>query len=196
MRKFIIFFIIAVLVLPLIVSARIGVGVGTGKIKIDEPLKPGNISVLPSITVFNTGDEPADYEVKISYLSSQPQLRPDEEWFSFNPSSFSLEPGQSQSVAIRLTLPVKAKPGDYLAYLEARPVVKPGSGTTLNVAAATKFYFTVVPANIWYAAFYRISYFFGTYAPWSWLILAIIFGAIILVFFRKFFVFQVGVKKP
>lgn len=132
MQKFIIFCLIVVLILPLAVFAKIGVGVGTGKIKVDEPVKPGSVYNLPSIAVFNTGDEAGDYEMGVAYHSGQPELRPDKEWFNFTPSSFYLEPNQSQSVAIRLTLPVKTQPGDYFAYLEARPVVKRASGTTIT----------------------------------------------------------------
>jgi hypothetical protein len=195
MQKFIIFFLIAVLILPLIVFAKIGVGVGTGKIKIDQPLKPGGVYNLPSIGVFNTGDEPGDYEMGVAYHSDQPELRPAKEWFNFTPSSFYLEPNQSQSVAIRLDLPVKTQPGDYFAYLEGRPVVKDGKGTTITVAAATKVYFTVIPVNIWQAIIYRISYFFNLYAPWTWVVLVLFLGAIVIVIFKKFFSFQIGIKK-
>lgn len=175
--------------------AGIGVGVNLGKIEIDEPLKPGGIYNFPSIGVINTGDEPGDYELEITYHQDQPQLRPAQEWFSFNPSSFHLEPGQSQSVAIKLNLPVKTKPGDYFAYLEAHPVIKAGPGTTIGVAAATKTYFTIVPANIWQAICYKISSFFTIYAPWTYIVLAIVIAAIIIVIFRKFFAFKIAIRK-
>ncbi len=175
--------------------ARIGVGVNLGKIEIDEPLRPGGIYKFPIIGVINTGDEAGDYEVEVTYHQDQPQLKPAQEWFSFEPQQFHLEPGQSQSVAVKLTLPVKAKPGDYFAYLEAHPIIKAGPGTTIGVAAATKVYFTVVPANIWQAITYRISSFFATYAPWTYVVLAIVIGAIIIVIFRKFFAFQIGIRR-
>jgi len=178
-----------------IALAGIGVGVNLGKIKIDEPLKPGGIYNFPSIGVINTGDEPGDYELEITYHQDQPQLRPAQEWFSFSPSQFNLEPGQSQSVAVKLTLPVKTKPGDYFAYLEAHPIIKAGPGTTIGVAAATKTYFTVVPANIWQAIIWRISSFFTMYAPWTYVALAIVIGAIIIVIFRKFFAFRIAIRK-
>ncbi len=47
--------------------AQIGVGVGVGKIQVDEKLKPGMIYQLPSFTVLNTGGEPSDYEISIQY---------------------------------------------------------------------------------------------------------------------------------
>lgn len=196
MKKFLLFFLIVILALPLIVLARVGVGVGTGKIKVKEPMKPGGIYNLPSISVFNTGDEAGDYEMAVTYNYEQPELQPLQEWFNFSPSPFSLEPAKNQSVAVKLALPVKTKPGDYFAYLEAHPIVKKtGGGTTITVAAATQLYFTVIPANIWQGIFYRISFFWTKYSPWTWVVLCIILGAIVIVIFRKFFSFQVGIKK-
>ncbi|HDZ54624.1 MAG TPA: hypothetical protein ENI19_03280 [Candidatus Nealsonbacteria bacterium] len=177
------------------VVARIGVGVNLGKIEIDEPLKPGGIYNFPIIGVINTGDEAGDYEVEVTYHQDQPQLRPAQEWFSFEPQQFNLEPGQSQSVAIKLTLPVKTKPGDYFAYLEAHPIIKAGPGTTIGVAAATKTYFSVVPANLLQAVIWRVSSFFTMYAPWTYVVLSIIAGAIIITIFRKFFAFQIGIRR-
>ena len=194
MKKIILLVLISFF-LTSIALAGIGVGVNLGKIEIDEPLKPGGIYNFPSIGVINTGDEPGDYELEITYHQDQPQLRPAQEWFSFNPSSFHLEPGQSQSVAIKLSLPVKTRPGDYFAYLEAHPVIKAGPGTTIGVAAATKTYFSVVPANIWQAIIWRISSFFTMYAPWTYVALAIVIGAIIIVIFRKFFAFKIAIRK-
>ncbi len=66
--------------------AGVGVGVNLGKIEIDEPLKPGGIYNFPSLGVLNTGDEPGDYEVEVTYHQDQTQLRPAQEWFSFDPS--------------------------------------------------------------------------------------------------------------
>ncbi len=177
------------------VFASVGVGVNLGKIEIDEPLKPGGIYNFPSIGVINTGDEPGEYELEITYHQDQPELRPLQEWFSFTPQQFHLEPGASQSVAVKLILPVKTKPGDYFAYLEAHPIIKAGPGTTIGVAAATKTYFTVVPANIWQAITHRISSFFEVNAPWTYVVLAMVIGAIIIVIIRKFFAFQVGIRR-
>ena len=196
MQKLFIFSLITVLFFPLVVFAGVGVGVGTGKINIDQPLKPGGIYDLPSFSVLNTGDEPGDYEVEVTYHSQQTQLKPSQEWFSFSPQSFFLEPKESQVVAVKLSLPVKATPGDYLGYLEAHPVIKGGEGTTrVGIAAATKLYFTVVPANFWQAIIFRISSFWALYSPWTWIVLVVIVVGIVLVFFKKHFAFQIGVKK-
>ena len=126
------------------VFAGVGVGVNLGKINIDEPLKPGGIYSFPVIGVINTGDEPGDYELAVTYHQDQPELRPAESWFNFSPASFRLEPGESQNVVIVLSLPVRMKPGNYFAYLEAHPVIESGPGTTIGIAAATKAYFTEI----------------------------------------------------
>ena len=87
MKKIILSSIIILLATIMItpqVFARIGVGVNLGKIEIDEPIKPGGIYNFPNIGVINTGDEAGDYEVAVTYHQDQPELRPSQEWFSFN----------------------------------------------------------------------------------------------------------------
>lgn len=177
------------------VFASVGVGVNLGKIEIDQPLKPGGIYNFPSIGVINTGDTAGEYELAVTYHQDQPELRPAQEWFSFSPAKFHLEPGGSQSVAIKLSLPVKVKPGDYFAYLEAHPIIKAGPGTTIGVAAATKTYFKVVPANIWQAIYYKVSSFLTMYAAWTYVVLAVAAAAIIIAIVRKFFALQITIRK-
>ena len=195
MKKIIVLCLLAILAMPLFTFARVGVGVNLGKIELDESLKPGGIYNFPSLGVINTGDEAGDYEVAVTYHQDQPQLRADQKWFDFSPSQFHLEAGKSQSVEVTLNLPMKVKPGDYFCYLEAHPIIKAGPGTTIGVAAATKTYFTVAPANIWQAIYYRISSFFTMNAPWSYVVLAVVITAIILVIFRKFFSFKINIRK-
>ena len=195
MKIKIIILIIASFFIASVSLAGIGVGVNLGKIEIDEPIKPGGIYNFPSIGVINTGSEPADYELAITYHQDQPEIRPLQEWFSFSPSSFRLEPGESQNVAVKLTLPTKTKPGDYFAYLEAHPVIKAGPGTTIGVAAATKTYFSVAPANILQAISYRVSSFFAIYAPWTYIVLLVVAGAVAIAAFRRFFKFNIGITR-
>jgi len=177
------------------VFAGVGVGVNLGKINIDEPLKPGGIYSFPVIGVINTGDEPGDYELAVTYHQDQPELRPAESWFNFSPASFRLEPGESRNVVIVLSLPVRMKPGSYFAYLEAHPVIAAGPGTTIGVAAATKTYFTVLPANLWQAVTHRVSSFFVLYAPWTYVVLSVVIGATLIVLFRRFFSFKFGISR-
>lgn len=184
------------LILPIVVLARIGVGVGTGKIQVDQKLKAGLIYTLPPLTVLNTGDEPSEYEVGIQYHENQPEMRPPKEWFSFEPLNFHLEPGKSQVVQIKLTLPVKGvKPGDYFAFLQGFPTKKAQvGGTSVGVAAAAKLYFTVAPANIFVGIYYRIASLYKLYAPWSYVISAIIIVALLIVLFRRYFSFNIGIN--
>ncbi len=185
------------LLLPVLVFAKIGVGVGTGKIQMDQPLKPGLIYTLPSLVVINTGDEPAEYGVGIQHREKQPEKIPSKEWFSFEPLNFHLEPGQSRIVQIKLTLPVKGvEPGDYFAFLQGFPIQKIETGqASVGVAAAAKLYFTVAPSNIFVGIYYRTLSLLTLYSPWSYVILAIIIAALVVVLFRKFFSFNIGLSR-
>jgi len=190
-----------VLILPVMVFARIGVGVGAGKIHINEPLKAGGIYDLPAIPVLNTGDEPAKYLFSVQYHEGQEQrtdmgLKPAEAWFSFTPASFPLEPGKVQTVKVTLTLPAKIKPGNYFAYLEARPVKKATTGgvTSIGVAAATQLWFTVAPSNFFQGIYYRFISLYSRYHPWDTIVLAVIFVAALLWFVSKKFKFQIARK--
>lgn len=182
------------LVLSSSAVAKIGVGVGLGKIQIGEPLSPGGIYKLPSLPVLNTGDEAGDYEVAATYQHEQEQLRPEEAWFSFNPKSFHLEAGGSQKVDISLNLPVKAKPGDYFAYLEAHPTAKK-DGVTIGVAAATKLNFTVKPSGVLGAAITRVTSWLENNAPYSYWLLAGLIGLAVILIFRRFFALKLGIRR-
>lgn len=181
---------------PNSVFAKIGVGVGTGKIQVEEKLTPGLIYSLPILTVLNTGDEPSDYEVSVAFQQSQPELKPLSGWFIFNPQKFFLEPGGVQNVEVKLNLPLQIEPGNYFAYLEAQPVKKAIQGkTTIGVAAASKLYFTVVPANIFQAFYYKIISFYKVYDPWPQRLtfLVILFLGFLLI--KRFFNIQINLKK-
>lgn len=184
-----------VLIFPLAVSARIGVGMGTGEIRIDKALKPGGIYEFPSLSITNTGDEPGYYTLGIAYHVDRPELRPPKEWFSFSPDKFYLEAGQQQRVAVKLTLPVKTEPGEYFNYVEAFPVIEKEGGTSMGVAVGARLFFTVVPANLWQAFTWRVSTFWTNNSPWTWVVLGMVLAAIIVLLFKRFFSFQLGVKK-
>ena len=192
---FLLIFLASLLLAAPFAFASVGVGVNLGKIEIDESLKPGGIYNLPLIGVINTGDEAGDYELEITYHQDQSEQRPSKEWFSFTPSAFHLEAGESKNVAIKIELPLNTRPGDYFAYIEAHPVVKSGPGTSIGIAAATKTYFTVAPANIFSSIIWRIYSLFTAYTPWSYVTLAVIVGAVIITIFRRFFNLRIGVRK-
>ncbi len=176
--------------------AKIGVGVNTGKIQVDEKLKAGMIYKLPPITIINTGDEPAEYETSVAYHQDQPELRPKQDWFIFSPKKFHLEPGKAQLVEIKINLPIMIEPGNYFAYLEGHPLATAQKGTTtLGVAAAAKLYFTVVPANIFAGIYYKITSFWQVYSPWPQRAVLVI-GLVIAYFLaRKYLNINIGLRR-
>ncbi|MBI4089050.1 hypothetical protein HY415_03050 [Candidatus Kaiserbacteria bacterium] len=188
------------LIVPLLFSssavfAKIGVGMGAGEIRLTEPMKLGGIYPLPDLRIFNTGDEVTTYGMDVAYHQDRPELRPAEEWFSFSPATFTLEPGESQEIRVIMTVPLKAEPGDYFAFVESGPVASNKPGTSVGVAVASKLFFTVVPANIFQAILFRTSSFFKTYAPWSWVGLIVLFSILLLALIRRFFSFNIAMRK-
>lgn len=190
---------LVLLMMPQISEAKIGVGVGSGKIQVDQSLKPGLIYTLPAITIINTGDEASEYGVGIQHRENQSEIKPNKEWFNFEPNNFHLEPGQTQVVQVKLTLPVNGvEPGNYFAFLQAYPDSRTQTGnTSVGVAAAAKLYFSVEPANFFTGLYYRAASISKQYSPWSYIILAFVFATIIVALFRRFFSFNIGltVKK-
>lgn len=181
--------------IPQTVRAAIGVGVGSGKIQVDDELKPGSVYELPPISVTNTGDETSEYEMAITYHEQQAELEPKEEWFVFTPKKFRLAPKEVQVVKVTLNLPVQTFPGEYFGYLESHPLSISDNGITkVGVAAAAKLYFTVVPANFFTGVYYKIVTTWQHLQPWSdrFLILLVILMSIIV--FQRFFKIQVNLK--
>lgn len=178
------------------IMAKIGVGVGLGKIEVDEQLKPGIIYELPSLPVLNTGDQPSNYVVSVAYHMDQEQIKPDAEWFIFTPKEFRLEPGEVKMVGVKLNLPLKVEPGDYFNYLEAAPKETQENGTTsIGVAAGTRLYFTVVPASFFHGIYYKLVSFWRVYSPWPQRVVIFLGVAFALVLFKRFFNIEINVKK-
>ena len=167
------------LILPAQVLAKIGVGIGNGKITLDEQLLPGKSYNLPDLSVFNTGDEPSKYKVSVTYHQEQEEKRPDLSWFNFDPDTFYLEPDQSQIVKAKLNIPIKTQPGNYFAYLEAQPAkVSKNEGAAIGVAAASKLYFSVKTQGVVRGVFYKASSFWNEYKPWTYITSIIILAGI------------------
>ncbi len=185
------------LAIPILVRASIGVGVGTGKIEVKDKLKAGGIYTLPTVTVFNTGDQTSTYTMALTLNETQPELKPAPKWFSFSPAEFSLEPGQSEAVTPTLHLPIRTAPGDYFAYLEAHPSATAQQGTTtVGVAAATKLSFSVSAGNVLFAIAYKLISLFKVYAPISYALLALVGLVILYKIGRRFIKVQISrVKK-
>lgn len=171
-----------------------GVGVSSGNIIVHDKLAPGRRYNLPSISVINTGDEPGTYEVILSYLEGQKERRIPEEWVQFDPQSFFLEAGQSQPIGITVTIPLRARPADYFAFIEAHPVIE-ATGTTVGVAAATRLFFTVRPANLASAVINRVRSFFETYSPEGYIGLGALGGILILFAARRFIRIRIRVER-
>ncbi len=197
MRRLILYIFLGLIffTIPIQSFAKIGVGVGTGKIQVDDDLKPGIIYQLPSLTVFNTGDVDSEYTVNVAYHEKQPELRPEKSWLQFSPAEFELKPGESQEVQIKLNLPVRTEPGDYFAYLEGSPITKSANGaTTVGIAAAAKLYFTIVPGNILEGIYFKLLSMWDIYAPWPQVILGIIVVMGIILLGKKYLNIQINVK--
>jgi hypothetical protein len=196
MKRIIFFLGLLSLLLPKVAYSKIGVGIGTGKIVVENKLKAGMIYELPPITILNTGDTPATYGVSITFHQNQPQFIPPQEWFSFSPAEFRLEPGKVQIVKVTLKLPLKINPGEYFAYVEGHPIIKSETGqTSVGVAAAAKLYFTVAPANLVLGIYYRGLSFWKIYHRWLTIIAVILVIAAAVIFFRRFFHIQINLRK-
>jgi len=162
-----------------------GVGVNVANIEVSDLLKPGGGYTLPPVGVINTGDQPGDYEVYVTYLHDQPERRPSQPWFEFQPRRFFLEPNQTQRVGIRVELPSGATPGDYFAFIEARPVVDT-EGVSIGVAAATKLSFTVQPSSWLAAQRLHVSRLLRDLEPWSYLIEGLILAGALVYAARRY----------
>ena len=198
MKKIIVYALLFSFVIPTVVLARVGVGVGTSKIVLDVPLNAGSIYQTSPTVVLNTGDETANYEMSVTFHNDYKNNWPEVDWFKFSPNKFTLEPGKSQIVNIELSLPLKAVPKDYYAFVEARPVSnveRTGGGTSIGIAAATKFEFSIKPSNIFEAIYYRVLSLYNNSKPWSHVIVAVIVLAILITIFRKNFNFQLNIGR-
>lgn len=198
MRNFVLVMAIVALFLPSITTATVGVGVGTGKITIEQALKGGGIYNIPSLIVFNTGDETSDYGVSLMYENGQPELRPELDWFSFEPAQTNLEPTKGEEIKIKLTLPIRTEPGKYFAYLTAKPIsttTSNGGGAVIGVAAAAKLSFTVEPANWFQGMFFRMMNLIRIYKTWIYVFLGIVVTVVVILAIRKFVHIEIGMKK-
>lgn len=175
------------------VYGSVGVGVGTGKIVLDELLKPGLGYELPPITVYNTGDEGSDYYLSIEFSTKEGKLESKQDWYIFTPREFYLNPRESQIVQVELKLPIRdVKPGEYFAYLTAQPVSDISEGSaSVGVAAATKLYFSVISANIFQAIYFVVLDFIAKYRPWSIIVPLFVFLLVVWKILSKKFKIQV-----
>ncbi|MDQ3094216.1 MAG: hypothetical protein M3Q70_03520 [bacterium] len=174
--------------------ADIGVGVGVGKIDIQEPIKAGGIYRLPEIVVYNTGDQDAKYAMHLTLNETQPELKPDPAWFSFEPASFNLKPQESRIVTPIFTPPLSTPAGDYYGYLEAYPDATTEQGSAkIGVAAATKLRFKVISSSRSQAIINRIKALYEKFTPASHIFSALLILVALALALRKFIKFDIKI---
>ena len=176
------------------VQAEVGLGIMPATIRVEEALMPGGRYRLPSLQVLNTGTEGSQYELGFARMAVQDELQPPNEFISFSPGSFYIEPGANQIVSLSLDIPIKAKPGDYLAYIKAHPVSEVG-GTSIGIAVATKLYFTVKPANVVAGVANAVGNFFSRTAPFSYVVVGVVVLGGAIFFLRQRIKFEVRLAR-
>ncbi len=199
-KKILLLFLTLILISIIVIKpsfANYGVGVGTGKIEVDEILRPGLTYELPPITVFNTGEIPSNYFFSIEHGNEREGLQPEERWFSFQPKNFYLQPNEAQVVEVKLNLPIRnVKPGNYFAFVTAQPLQEVEQGeVSVGIAAASKLYFTIEPANMFQALFYKLLSSLSQYHPWSTIITAMLLLGLLLKLFNKKFKIRITKQK-
>ena len=160
-----------------LVHADIGVAIDVGKIAVDQRLSKGGSYQLPVIGVRNPGTEAATYEMGVSHLQGQPERPAPEDWFTFSPNRFTLEPGATQPVRVALAIPTDAGPDDYAVLLQAR-IAPSGEGAQVGAAAASPLTFTVKPSTILEAWLLRGQRTVADWSPWSFVLPALVAGVV------------------
>ena len=197
MRVVVAIFLAAVVgMMPGSVFAQAGVGVTVGSIQIDQTLSSGGSYNLPSIGVINTGHDAADYKVRISSVADQEELVPSNDWFTFTPEEFMLEPGGTRTISIRVKIPITAQSGDYFALVEASPIRPETGGVVISIAAATKLNFTVQSSNRIIATARWVWTRLSDWSPYSWIVIGIVVLGPLAYFIGRRVQFNVSMKKP
>lgn len=170
-------------------SADRGVALDLGKLEISQTLTPGGGYRLPPVGVRNPGDEVTTYRMVVSSVQDQAGIPVPEDWLDFEPGQVTLEPGETEKVQTRLSLPTGADPGDYEGLLAAQ-IVTEGDGAQVGAAAAAKVTFEVESATLLGAWWHKLSTWFSANAPWTWLVPALLASAFVLWQFRRNFAFR------
>ena len=95
-------------------------------------IHPGKVYDVGVMTIRNVGDEKGCFEMGVTWLQSQPELKIPKEWVTFEPANACFEGGENVVVKVKLKVK-KPKKGDYFCYLEA----------CMRGCVATKLYFTL-----------------------------------------------------
>jgi hypothetical protein len=186
-----------------IVLAAVAVGVGTpsalaskgvaidlGRVEIQQKLTPGGSYRLPVMGVRNPGTETTSYELKASPLLLKGRDAPSESWFRFSPARLTLKPKETRAVKVRIDLPTRADPGNYVA-LVGPQIVTNGSGAQVGAAAASRVTFSVEPATTLGAYWLKLKTFFSDHAPWSYVVPLVFLLALLAYRIRSRFAFRI-----
>lgn len=151
--------IVALLALILAASAPALAGLRLAGAIIQDTLAPGETASYV-INVGNTAEGPMDIAIDIrglgNYLSGGPNtLQPSEDqspytargYVSASPSSFHLEPGQSQDVTVNAALPADAGDGGRYATVYIYTIPS-GSGMLTSAAVVSQLYITIENSNL------------------------------------------------
>ncbi len=144
MKKLLLLFSLLLFLIPTTSMAVVNAGIHID----DEPLKPDDVYSVPAMQIFNTGDEAANFTMKVvdSDRIESSRLQPSAIWLTFDQQIFWLEPGESQIINSTLTIPsTNVESGEYVIILEAGEVVEE---EIVRKEVITKVYFTVVAEQV------------------------------------------------
>jgi hypothetical protein len=176
------------------VAASSGVSVDLGRIEITQQLSPGASYTLPTLGVRNPGTERTSYVMVASPVQSDGGAIPGRGWFTFEPATLTLEPGEVQKVRIRLVLPTDAAAGDYTVLVGAQ-IATPGEGASVGAAAAARTTFTIQPSSGLQAFTTQLGQAFQDLLPWSILVPALVVLGLAAWFLRRRFTFRIGIER-
>ena len=174
--------------------AATGVSVDLGRVDITQQLSPGAAYNLPALGVRNPGTERTRYVMVASPVAGDDAIIANPAWFTFDPPSVTLDPGETQRVRVRLVLPTDAPAGDFTVLVGAQ-IAPQGAGASVGAAAAARTTFTVLPASGLDGLLTQLGQLVADTMPWSAIIPAVLVLLAALWFVRRRFTFQVGIAR-
>jgi hypothetical protein len=161
------------------VGADQGVATDLGMIEIEQPLYPGETYRLPTLGVRNPGDEPASYAMGVGQTGAAGMIAPNQDWFTFTPSQFELEPGANVPVSISMRLPTDAEPGRYEGIVRAELVAE-GEGALVAAAAGARLTFEVRASTSFESLVRQLQATIEDLRPWSYVVPLLVLAAFVL----------------
>jgi hypothetical protein len=124
--------------------ASIGVGVQANPVSLNGMAHPGGSYALPSLYVVNTGTQAESMSVRVVRRTGPGRAIP-ASWIHIGALSGQLPPKQSARIALELTTPADAEPGNYVSDIVVTGSTAHVAGVNFGAAAATKLEFTITP---------------------------------------------------